>query len=487
MKRFWKKAIVLLLAGACVSCSGAKKPTPETQAATEIGEITAVVTTEETVGTTTAETLAETATDTEVDTETETEAETIENTQTETPPIDEKSDFIPGIGELSLGIKRDGPAEVEWTGKWIWDADNVTGHNWVCFRKTVTLDTVPQNAVTRIAIDSHYWLWVNGELVVYEGAVKRGPTENDTYFDTIDIAPHLQEGENTIAVLGWYFGNDSDYYSYNSSGQGAMLFEADLGKRTLVSDSTWKVHKHNGYQISTSESDPGSQPNYRLPEENIFYDAREAKDLEGWYLPSYDDSAWSTATEYGVAGDEPWNDLWQRSIPLLMWTDILPYENPEDYARFVEKPTRGAMTIYMRCPYNMQIQPYLKVEAEEGLKIEILSDGSETVRTSYVTTDGVQEFEGYGWMSCQTVTYRIPKGVKILELGYRQTGYDADVKGAFTCDDESFNQLWMESLYTLCITMRDNYMDCPDRERAQWWGDVTSESLMTFYSLDADA
>ena len=116
------------------------------------------MTTEETVGTTTAETLAETATDTEVDTETETEAETIENTQTETPPIDEKSDFIPGIGELSLGIKRDGPAEVEWTGKWIWDADNVTGHNWVCFRKTVTLDTVPQNAVTRIAIDSHYWL-----------------------------------------------------------------------------------------------------------------------------------------------------------------------------------------------------------------------------------------------------------------------------------------------------------------------------------------
>ena len=23
--------------------------------------------------------------------------------------------------------------------------------------------------------------------------------------------------------------------------------------------------------------------------------------------------------------------------------------------------------------------------------------------------------------------------------------------------------------------MRDTYMDCPDRERAQWWGDVVNE------------
>lgn len=83
--------------------------------------------------------------------------------------------------------------------------------------------------------------------------------------------------------------------------------------------------------------------------------------------------------------------------------------------------------------------------------------------------------------------YEIPAGVKVLELGYRQTGYDTDFSGSFTCDDEAFNQLWMESLYTLYITMRDNYMDCPDRERAQWWGDVTNESLMTFYSLDPDS
>ena len=40
------------------------------------------------------------------------------------------------------------------------------------------------------------------------------------------------------------------------------------------------------------------------------------------------------------------------------------------------------------------------------------------------------------------------------------------------------------SLRTLYVTMRDNYMDCPDRERAQWWGDVTNEMMMMMYSLD---
>ena len=32
--------------------------------------------------------------------------------------------------------------------------------------------------------------------------------------------------------------------------------------------------------------------------------------------------------------------------------------------------------------------------------------------------------------------------------------------------------------------MRDSYMDCPDRERAQWWGDVVLEMGETFYALD---
>ena len=35
--------------------------------------------------------------------------------------------------------------------------------------------------------------------------------------------------------------------------------------------------------------------------------------------------------------------------------------------------------------------------------------------------------------------------------------------------------------------MRDTYMDCPDRERALWWGDAVNELGESFYAFDRRA
>jgi hypothetical protein len=45
--------------------------------------------------------------------------------------------------------------------------------------------------------------------------------------------------------------------------------------------------------------------------------------------------------------------------------------------------------------------------------------------------------------------------------------------------------LWEKSRRTLYVTMRDTYMDCPERERAQWWGDAVNEIGEAFYVFDA--
>lgn len=380
-------------------------------------------------------------------------------------------------------INRTGPDETPWEAQWIWGEDNTSMHNWTCLRKTFNLDEVPESAVARIAVDSRYWLWVNGEIVIRDGQLKRGPTQDDTYFEKVEIAPYLKEGENTIAVLGWYFGDDSAYYSYKSSKQAAFIMEADLGNGILLkTDDSWKVKKHDAFlnrQAATGES-----PSYRMPEEHHYYDAQLAVPFEGWEQPGYDDSSWDNAIVYGEAGDAPWNDFWERSIPQMKYWDLTHYLNEGDYDAYKESPTTETVDLRMNVPYNMQLTPYLKVDAPAGLEIKILSDGTEPINTYYVTKEGVQEFEGYSWMTAQTLTYVIPAGVKVLDLQYRQSGYDTEFVGSFESEDEFFNQLWEESLYTLYITMRDNYMDCPDRERAQWWGDVTNESQMTFYSLD---
>ena len=81
-------------------------------------------------------------------------------------------------------------AKTDWSAKWIWDKDNISEKNvWMCFNKKVNLDTVPDELIAHISADSKYWLYINGETVVFEGNVKRGPDANSGYYDSVDIAP----------------------------------------------------------------------------------------------------------------------------------------------------------------------------------------------------------------------------------------------------------------------------------------------------------
>ena len=111
-------------------------------------------------------------------------------------------------------------------------------------------------------------------------------------------------------------------------------------------------------------------------------------------------------------------------------------------------------------------------------------DNGTSGRSEYVTKAGHQSYEELAWQSGHEVHYTIPAGFKILALKYRETGYDTELAGSFECDDEFFNRHHKKAMRTLYINMRDTYMDCPDRERAQWWGDVVNQLGEAFYALD---
>ena len=69
-----------------------------------------------------------------------------------------------------------------WKAQWIEAQDNRDQVNtWQVFRKTVNLKHRPDSLIARIAVDSKYWMWINGECVVFEGGLKRGPAPHDTY------------------------------------------------------------------------------------------------------------------------------------------------------------------------------------------------------------------------------------------------------------------------------------------------------------------
>lgn len=364
--------------------------------------------------------------------------------------------------------------------KWIWKNGANDANTWMNFVKRFELGIAPKKAVVRIAVDSKYWLYINGTPVVFEGGLKRGASTHSTYYDEIDITDYLKSGMNTFAVLVWYFGKNG--FSHLSSGMGGLLFEADIDGEIISSDGTWRVMGNPAYIEPDRDDMP---PNFRLSEANVYFDAR--RDLGEWYLPNYDTAAWSVADVICDAGYGIWGKLEKRMIPQLKNYGMRDYVNSVDFRDFT---TTQDTIVEMKVPYNAQLTPYLKISSTAGKKIVIKTDTYDAAPTQknqmavYYTKDGEQEYESLGWINGERVYYTIPEGVTIHSLQYRETGYDTEFVGNFECDDEFLNKLWQKSLRTLYITMRDNFMDCPDRERAQWWGDVNIEMQMMMYCLD---
>jgi hypothetical protein len=358
-----------------------------------------------------------------------------------------------------------------------WQAPGKLSNTWYCFRKSFNLERQPMQASARIAVDSKYWLWINGRLAVFEGGLKRGPTPQDTYYDEVNLVEFLKPGRNTIAVLAWYWGRHG--FCHNSSGQAGLLFEADLEQTRLVSDSTWNMTRHPAYGETGAP-----YPNYRLPEHNIHFDAR--LDIGDWIQENYDASHWPQAIPFGRPPTQPWGRVWKRPIPLWKDSGLLDYENVGSL------PVQATgETIVGRLPHNITITPYLKIKAPAGLLIDLRTDnykgGSEyNVRAEYVTREGEQEFEGLGYLNGHEVHYTIPKGVEILALKYRETRYNTEFVGSFHCDDEFYNTLWRKARNTMNVNMRDCIQD-PDRERSQWWGDEVIVLGEILYACDTHA
>lgn len=365
-------------------------------------------------------------------------------------------------------------AESEAQAQWITAADcKNTENTWLSFQKVEVLDAKPEKALARIAADSKYWLWINGKMVVFEGCVKRGPNPRDTYYDDVDLAPYLQQGRNVISVLVWYFGKEG--FSYKMSGQAGLFIDCTVdGGKKIVTDGTWSARVNPAYYTSADRN-----PNERLPESNVAFDAR--RDTKGW--EAKEQKNWAKAIEKGTEGCAPWNNLKPRVIP--MWKD---YGLKEYVSTEVRKGVTHD-TLVCRLPYDAQVTPWLQVQANAGDTIKMETDNfvvanDNCIRAEYVARSGMQEYESLGWISGNEMYYIYPKTVKIKKVQYRETGYDAEFAGSFSSNDAFMNRFWEKAVRTLYVNMRDTYFDCPDRERAQWWGDEVYLGSQTFYTLD---
>jgi hypothetical protein len=341
-------------------------------------------------------------------------------------------------------------------------------NQWLCFRKTINIQDSNRLEIAQIAVDSKFWLWINDSLVVREGGLIRNANRTDTYYDNINIGSFLRKGSNTICVLVNYFGRNGG--NHNSSGKSGLYFQS----QHIISDKSWKVSLHPSFYTPS-----GEYPNFRYSIQNSGFNANYSIN---WTKADFDDSYWSNAIEIGEPPIKPWNNLIERPIPMFKDFGLSNYIKTE----------RFGDTIIAHLPYSAQINPYIKVKASKNKIIKVFSDTyslgnlrhHNSLKSEYICNDGVQEFEFYHWISGHKIIYIIPSDVEVIALKYRETGYNTEFAGNFSCDDLFLNKLWKKCQRTLYVCMRDFYMDCPDRERTQYAGDFANMMNQSFYSFD---
>lgn len=414
---------------------------------------------------------------------------------TEVPPPDEKPPVEEDPTEeqpvdrsdLAYYTSLEDYKKTDWGGaKWIW-ASTTSANSYVAFRKTFSLDKVPAEAVANIAAESKYYLWMNEELAVFDGASKRGATPYDGFYEQIDLADYLKQGENTLVILVSYNGRGGN--SSVDPGKAGLLFEMQAGDQTIVSDSSFKANRLRAYrnQGLLGADWPNYSQSSMLAEWNVYYDARES--VGDYTASDFDDSAWEGATVVCEAGAQPFNDTYLSVIPLMKFDKEYTFFESEYIGQKLTQDT----IITIDLPENMQFSPYFELTAESsGLRFTyytntLTSQGIDSFRDDYVTAGGEQTYESLPWRSGSQLIIEAPAGITFTKIGYRRSGYDSERSGSFVTENEDLNKLWEKAVNTLLICMRDTYMDCPERERSPYIGDAANQIGETFYSLDENS
>lgn len=434
--------------------------------------------------------------------------------------------------------------EIRWKGHWIWvpedQFDLTTGlpgtdrssgqeaHG--LFRKTVYLNTIPDRVPARITADSRYVLYANGQEV-FRGPIRSQPRR--LYYDLFDLAPYLQEGENTIAVYVKYYGTPKSYWipaTPNSmlGKSGILVFEANLGDSDwLISDESWKAHKSDAWLDGLQGEDfvGGSG----IPIEGV--DARKLP--ANWREVDFDDSHWGNAQQIpavhigGFAHTQPPTDpygpLYPRPIAKLDGNIVSPTNitietiaekldlsagspvvrvgksmsltgtaNNGNLPLEIEVPDDGFVRLVMDMGRIVSGLVQMQVQASAGtifdlsyveapLKSDTLDLHGSHAGSRYIARGDQDQFEVFdsnGFRYAYLLIHGTKGTVRLDTFAVREHIYPWQSGASFECSDETLNQIYNSGVRTVNLNSHDAFIDCPTREQRAWVGDSVVHQMV---------
>lgn len=360
-------------------------------------------------------------------------------------------------------------------------------------RRAFDLKFTPKAADLKICGLGFYRLWINGrEITKGNFAPYISNPDDRMYFDTYDLTPCLQPGENVLGVLlGNGFQNDFggavwdfDKAPWRSAPKLAIEFCA------VGSEETLSFHADGHFLTHPS---PILFDEYRLGE---IYDAR--RELPGWNLPGYDTAGWTPA----LPADAPKGALCEcRAEPIRRYETLSPVSVTPCDGGFLYDFGRNTAGI---CRLHL-------TDAAPGQTVVIkfcerLRDGKFDQSNLY--NQPVEKYPFY-FTDFSRVEYHARGGDELYEPSFAWFGYryafvlgvrpdqatagllsfpalSSDLRrvGHFSCSDETVNRIFD----MIVNSDRSNFYyfptDCPHREKNGWTGDASLSAPQMSLLLD---
>lgn len=401
-----------------------------------------------------------------------------------------------------------------WKASWISASDSPQRDYGIYhFRKTFNLPAKPARFLVHVTADNRYRLFVNGKPVL------SGPARGDRfnwYYETIDLAPHLQAGANVVAALVWNMG---EYASVGQvSNQTAFLMQGDADTEQLLNtNASWKVFHDTAY--SPCSLDDGKRLRTYMvigPGDSLRANAFPWN----WEQPGYNDNSWEAARPFSVpvafryGSDNSWS-LVPRSIPFMEESlqrlgkvrrttgGVQVTDAFLQGKQSVTIPAGRTVSILLDQTHNTVAYPQLLVSKGKGSNIRMTYaealfnnfkkehrdkiDGMEIMGNYDVfQPDGGDKrmfrplwLRTYRYLQLDITTGSEP--LVIDDLYGMFTGYPFEEKGSFTSNDPSLTEIWKVGWRTARLCAGETYYDCPYYEQLQYEGDTRIQSLISLY------
>ncbi|KAA2240495.1 Bacterial alpha-L-rhamnosidase [Chitinophaga agrisoli] len=385
------------------------------------------------------------------------------------------------------------------------------------FRKALTLAAKPGRYIVHVSADNRYRLFVNGHPVC------SGPARGDLYnwnFETVDLAPYLQAGANTLAALVWNMGVYAPVAQVTN--QTGFVLQGDTeNEKAANTDKTWKVFSDKAY--TPCSIDNGQRLHTYMvtgPGDHV-----KAADYPwNWEQPAYDDSSWPAAVHVtspspvGQGSDNFWS-LAPRTIPLMeetpqrlqkvrRATGITAADDFLTGKAALTIPANKTVSILLDQTFNTVAYPELVVSQGAGSTVKMTYaealfhdhkkgnrneiEGREILGNYDIfEPDGGEQrhfrplwVRTYRYLQLDITTGSQPLVINDLQGSY--TGYPFVQKASFTSNDASLKQIWDVGWRTARLCAGETYFDCPYYEQLQYEGDTRIQSLISLYVTGDD-